>query len=354
MSLLPKIDFLRLEAASYHPHIICLTETWLSSSMPDSEIAITGFKVYRLDRNRQGGGVLIYVSNNLQSQLLKVDTFNLELIWIKIVADSLSLKLGVFYRPPSSPVGSIDSLECSLEDINPIDFNNVVLVGDFNINFSYGSSSPLKSRLHQLMYKFNLMQVVNQATHISPNGKSSLIDLALIGNSDRCAKCEILPPVSSSDHYIVKLALKMQLPSTRPKKETRILWQYHQADFVFARHLINRTYWDFLITDEVETSWVQWKSAFLDIMKTAIPHKQVTIRRNLPWIKLHIIEMMKKRDHLFKKARRSGSPAMWSKYRSIRNRVIQQLRSAKFAFFSNINQADPKSFWSLFSLHKPI
>ena len=263
-SLLPKIDFLRLEAASLHPHIICLTETWLSSSIQDSEITIAGYKVYRLDRNRQGGGVITYVSNNLQSQLLMTETYNLELMWIKVVADRLSLTLGVFYRPPSTPVGSIDTLECSLEDINPLDFNTVVLVGDFNINFSNEFSSPLKSRLLQLMYKFNLTQVVNQFTHISPNGKSSLIDLALIANSDRCVKCEILPPVSSSDHYTVELALKMQLPSTRPNKETRTLWLYRQADFVLARHLINRTYWDFLITDEVETSWVQWKSAFLE------------------------------------------------------------------------------------------
>ena len=57
---------------------------------------------------------------------------------------------------------------------------------------------------------------------------------------------------------------------------------------------------------------------------------------------------MKKRDHLFKKAKRSCSPAIWSKYHSIRNKVTQQLRSAKSAFFSNINQADPKSFWALF------
>ena len=42
-------------------HIICITESWLSSEILESEIAIPGFQIVRLDRNRHGGGVLIYV-----------------------------------------------------------------------------------------------------------------------------------------------------------------------------------------------------------------------------------------------------------------------------------------------------
>jgi len=47
--------------------IICISETKLDNSIPSSEVAIDGYTIYRLDRSRRGGGVAIYVTNNLIS-----------------------------------------------------------------------------------------------------------------------------------------------------------------------------------------------------------------------------------------------------------------------------------------------
>lgn len=55
-SLLPKIDHLRVTAINASPHVICLTETWLSSDISDSEAYIPGYSLFRADRNRRGGG----------------------------------------------------------------------------------------------------------------------------------------------------------------------------------------------------------------------------------------------------------------------------------------------------------
>ena len=60
-SLLPKIDNLRSICALYSPDIVCIVETWLDDTILDSEIAIQGYHLCRLDRSRHGGGVLIYV-----------------------------------------------------------------------------------------------------------------------------------------------------------------------------------------------------------------------------------------------------------------------------------------------------
>ena len=44
-----------------------LTETHLDDSIKDSEIALPGFCVFRNDRNRHGGGVLMYIHQSLVS-----------------------------------------------------------------------------------------------------------------------------------------------------------------------------------------------------------------------------------------------------------------------------------------------
>ena len=60
-SLLPKFDELSLLTDSHRPDVICITESWLCPDILDSEISISGYQTMRLDRNRHGRGVLMYV-----------------------------------------------------------------------------------------------------------------------------------------------------------------------------------------------------------------------------------------------------------------------------------------------------
>ena len=62
-SLLPKIDDLLLSVEALNPHIVCVVESWLSDEIDDNEINIPGFQLFRSNRNRHGGGVLMYVSS---------------------------------------------------------------------------------------------------------------------------------------------------------------------------------------------------------------------------------------------------------------------------------------------------
>ena len=65
-SLLPKLSELQLIANAYSPSIICIVETWLCPDISDMEVSLPGYHIVHLDRNRNGGRVLMYVSANLQ------------------------------------------------------------------------------------------------------------------------------------------------------------------------------------------------------------------------------------------------------------------------------------------------
>ena len=65
--------------------LLGLSETWLDCTIPDSEIAIHGFKHYRRDRNRNGGGVLVYAPESVKStRRLDLENDSLEAIWIEV------------------------------------------------------------------------------------------------------------------------------------------------------------------------------------------------------------------------------------------------------------------------------
>ena len=70
---------------SYHPHIICIVETWLSNEIDSTEIDIPGYQLYRKDRNRQGGGILMYIANCMLVSLFPDPGPHLELITLSAI-----------------------------------------------------------------------------------------------------------------------------------------------------------------------------------------------------------------------------------------------------------------------------
>ena len=188
-SLLPKMDELRALSIVHRPHLICIVETWLNETILNTELSIDDYDIVRLDRNRQGGGVMIFVANALTYKLVISGPNDTELIVLSILNFSLSpLTIGLFYRPPSSPVSIFDTLLNSLcMHIDVTLLSNFVLLGDFNVNYLV-PHGPLFQSIHHLAASLCLTQVVHEPTRFSVN-TCSLIDLIFMSAPTNLLKC---------------------------------------------------------------------------------------------------------------------------------------------------------------------
>ena len=83
--MLPKFDQLNLAVDLHHPHVICIVETWLCNDILDNELFISGYQLFRFDRNRHGGGILMYVNNTFTVQFNPSPPFPLELMSLSII-----------------------------------------------------------------------------------------------------------------------------------------------------------------------------------------------------------------------------------------------------------------------------
>ena len=100
---------------------MCIVETWLSVDITDNELHLPSYQLLRLDRNRHGGGILIYVHNMFSYKLLiEGGPFNLEFLSISVTSPFLNsvLCICLFYRPPSSSVCIFDHLLYTLQLLN--------------------------------------------------------------------------------------------------------------------------------------------------------------------------------------------------------------------------------------------
>ena len=59
--------------ANIDSHVIGMTESWANKDTVDSELALTGYVMFRKDgRERRGGGVILYIKESIQVYEIKV------------------------------------------------------------------------------------------------------------------------------------------------------------------------------------------------------------------------------------------------------------------------------------------
>ena len=294
------------------------------------ELTISNYNLLRLDRNRHGGGILLYIRDILSFSLILSGPNSLEFLCVKIHSYSHShannFSLGVLYNPPDNVSYVLSILTSVLQTLPPSIFSNFLLLGDFNVNY-FDTSSAAFCQLDNMLSSFNLYQVVQEPTRVAISGNATLIDLALVSNREAVEDCSILPPLMNSDHNGLSLTItkSMKKPSkSMPKRE---IWKYSKADFAKASNMIDDFNWDSQFHGKsVDEACSAWEEAILLIMDHCIPKGKVPKKKNTPWASPSIRQTILKRNYAYKRYRRSGDAQSKLKYKRLRNKVIHELR----------------------------
>ena len=158
----PKFDQLK-DVIGNHLDIFTLQETKIDKSFPEDQSKIEGYhEPYRLDRNKHGGGVLIYVREDIPTKPLDKHKFtkNIESIFIEInLRKTKVLYFGV-YRSENKDLGVSDvefyeQVGLALDKYSSYD--KFLLAGDFNMEED-------GEALHNFLYERNAKNLVKEKT----------------------------------------------------------------------------------------------------------------------------------------------------------------------------------------------
>ena len=84
-SLRNKVHEIITICSSNNIHVLALTETHLDTTFNDSELAVHGYRLYRRDRDRYGGGVASYVQEHIPVVMREdIACTDMEIIWLQI------------------------------------------------------------------------------------------------------------------------------------------------------------------------------------------------------------------------------------------------------------------------------
>ena len=212
-SIVGKFDHLKVLIVN-NIDILVLTETKIDSSFPNSQFRIDGFSApFRLDRNKFGGGVLIYVREDIPCKKLTKHILpdDIEGIFVEINLRKTKWLLFGGYRPPRQQA------EYFLKHVNyALDtyrqtFDKFLLAGDFNTE----ETNPIMS---EFLFNNDAKNLVEQKTCFKSTNNPSCIDL-FVTNSPRSFQNTITLASGLSDfHKMILTILKSTFPKVRPKQ----------------------------------------------------------------------------------------------------------------------------------------
>ena len=347
-SLPPNIDEIRTIANRTKAAVIALTETWLDDSVNDSEISINNYCIIRADRNRQGGGVCLYIRENLTfNPRIDIKTDSIETLWVEILQPKTKpILVGVAYRPPSQS-DFYDIFEQTCHQIDDSNKHEIIILGDFNTDMKGPLNSNLRRRLLEFQTTFDLDQLIVEPTRITPTSRT-IIDLILVSDPAKISQSGVIE-IGVSDHFLTYCTRKITkvLYHKHNNVKIRSLKNYNRE--TFEQRLKDATWSEVYSCESVEGAWLAFKSRFQTIVDSLAPLKEIRIKQSTaPWITAEIIHTRSERDKALRKFKHTNYECWHNMYLHLRNEVQYKTKVAKANYYEaqvEENKNNPTKLW---------
>ena len=190
--------------------VFLVSESKLDHTFPSNQFRINGYKIFRLDRNRFGRGLILYINENIPCKPLQehVHLPNFEVIAIEFYQN---IQKWLLYKPPNQKASDfIQNLNLML-DIFFKNYDNVTLISDFNLS---SDDVPLESFLQA----YNLTSLIKEATCFQSRNPS-YIDLILTNQKNMYKLSNTFETGLSDHHKLISTVAKSGSFKGRPRKK---------------------------------------------------------------------------------------------------------------------------------------
>lgn len=342
-----KFEELRKTFEGSSVDVICMTETWLDNSVSDQMICINGFRLVRIDRNRRGGGIGVYIRRDLFYRVLSKLTIidspesmpQTEYLVLEIGVGSHRLLLAVYYNPPET--NCADILAKHITDYS-LNYTSSFFIGDFN-------TDPRKPTRRAMAFNDVLCNmsfaVVNSEPTFFFNNGCSLLDLLISNSPTLVLRFNQVSMPGISNHDLIFASLDFD----REYHEDGYWFRdYYNFDSDMLRtHFLSPDWDDFLQINDPDVLLHVLNSRLVDLHDRFFPLKFRKSRKN-PWFSGHIEKAMIERDLAYRNWKRTKCSQHKAQYHRLRNRVNFLVSKAKCEYDRNkINLNLPsKQLWN--------
>lgn len=200
--MLKHLDEIRALLTKSPVDILAINESKIDDLIPNNEINILGYNLVRKDRNRYGGGVVLYIRDSIPfSERKDLVPDHLEMLCVEVSRPyNKSFLISTWYRPPNSDndiFDKYDSFLCKCDSEN----KELMVVGDLNCDVAKASPDLHTRRLQFLCSLYQCDQLINEPTRVTQTS-ATLIDLILTNRPENISHSGVIH-VGISDHSMI-------------------------------------------------------------------------------------------------------------------------------------------------------
>ena len=339
-SLSEKFDELKL-FLNGNLDIIIIQETKLDESFPEAQFAMPGYsKPFRQDRNRFGGGIMIYVKESLPCRKLTKHHFseNVEGLFIEINLRKSKLLIFGGYRS-EHPVYGINEKNFFHQISLALDiyrgYDRFLIAGDFNCEMSNRHASAFLS-------DHKASNLVKTATCYKNVLNPSCIDVFLTNCSNAFQNTSSLCTGISDFHNLIVTIFKTAIPPNKPKIiHYRKFKNFNKLSF--ESELITQ------LSQESVVNYKKFEEIFIEILNKYAPAKIKVLRsNNKPFMSKELCKAIMKRTMLknkYHKNKTLSSQMEYKKHKNYTNRLAKKEKADRISKLNFSNIKGSKEFW---------
>uniref|UniRef100_A0A8C6MKE1 Reverse transcriptase domain-containing protein n=1 Tax=Nothobranchius furzeri TaxID=105023 RepID=A0A8C6MKE1_NOTFU len=334
--------------------VIAITETWLYDERM-TEVQIEGYELHFVNRiNKRGGGVALYINNDLKCKLDKKMTMMednvMEMVTVEIINDtSKNIIISCVYRAPGSCIRSFtDKIN---EFVDHIKNKTLFMCGDFNINLEHPVALRTSSDFFDMIYSLGLVPLINKPTRITTES-ATIIDNIFTNRKEDVVKTGILM-TDISDHLPIFVVSKYHNNNKNIIKHNFI--NYKRNKSVKALEDLNKDLkmqnWTEVYVSDVNNAYTSFMKILLKSFNSSCKLIKITGKRdNQPWMTNGIKNACAKKNSLYMRFLKLQTKEAEDRYKKYKNKLVTIIRKQKKEYYGellNKNKDNIKTTWGI-------
>ena len=315
-------------------------ETKLDDSFPQGQFLIDGFhSPFRFDRNKSGGGILLYVREDISTKILSHDFPSAERFFVEIILHKKKWLINCSYNPHKNNINHhLETISRTLDTFST-KYENILLLGDFN-------TSVDDEAMKNVCSSYCLNSLIKQPTCFKNPENPSCIDLILTKTRSFQSTCVIETGLSDF-HRMTISVLKMHFRKLPPK----VIGYRYFKNFDNERFITSLQ----STLESQNVDYIKNPDLFFEICQKVLnhhaPRKKKYIRRNnKPFMTKALSKTIMQRTRFRNKFLKNPTTENRLIYNRQRNFCLSLLRKGKREYFANLNKkdiTDNRTFWHI-------
>ena len=317
--------------------ILLISETKLDDTFPKSQFLLQGYsEPSRLDRTANGGGLLLYLRNDIPTKPLPLISGNIECIILEVTISQKKWLLIGTYNPSKALISQyLLILEKSLCHYLSL-YDNVIILGDLNSEIG-------EEAMDDFCCLYHLQSLIKVPTCFKSSKTPSCIDLILTNRPKNFQNSTVIETGLSDFHLLTVTVLKTTFRK-RPPKIVKYR-DYKKYSYWHFHHNLNVA---FAGIDLSKIPNDEYFSLLMEIFNKHAPLKTKYVRANdQPFVTKELRKEHMTRTRLRNKYRKNKNEVNKRAYANQRNLCTKLLKKAKTSYFENLRPSsisDNKKF----------